>query len=191
MTKKMIYSGGDMLKKGSQLMKEQENEELRSIGFEVYSPQDDKEINDKQNQTKESNDGLAEKIFAKDTTGIVGSDILIFEVDNNNVGTTTEIGQAAQDELNNLLDLQAIGVIPDNLSILELTKMPDRQKYFKKNYFFHSYDVRRTDIPETADRRSWSINQYLYGAVAFLSAEGIQSWEDIIKELKTIPTEKD
>lgn len=181
---KMIYSGGDMLKKGSQLIKNQENEELRSLGFNVYSPQDDKEINDKQNQTKESNDGLAEKIFAKDSNGILTSDILIFEVDNNNVGTSVEVGQVAQSELLHLLDLQKQGVLDSSLSVLELTKLPNREDYFNKKYFFHSYDVRRTDIPEASDRRSWSINQYLYGAVAFLSSKGIQPWEDIISELK-------
>lgn len=183
---KMIYSGGDMLKLGSQLMKNKENEELTELGFKVYSPQDDKEINDKTNQTKESNDKLAEKIFAKDTKGILESDILIFEVDNNNVGTTTEVGQCAQKELEHLLSIQHLHADLHNLSLHELTTFPGREKYFLKKYFFHSYDVRRTNIPEEGDRRSWSLNQYLNGALQFLNPNGIMSWDEIKDELKTL-----
>lgn len=176
----LIYSGGDMLKKGSQLLKEAEKKQLESIGFEVYSPQDDKEINDKTNQTAESNDALAEKIFAKDTTGIITSDILIFEVDNNNVGTSVEIGQSAQHELEYALRNYPIK------DVHELIRNPARAQMFEKKYFFHSYDIRRTDIPETGDRRSWSINQYLYGAVSLLSPQGILSWDEIIQEIQKL-----
>lgn len=54
----------------------------------------------------------------------------------------------------------------------------------KPKIFFHSYDIRRTNIPETGDRRSTSINQYLYGAILTLNPKGIQSWEEIVEELK-------
>lgn len=154
--KLLIYNGGDMLSQASQLMHAKENKQLASLGYSVYSPQDDKEINDKQHQTEDSNNGLAEKIFEHDTSGMEQSDIIIFEVSNNNVGTSVEIGQWAQQE---------------------------RLRPSGKKYYFHSYDIRRTNIPEAGDRRSWSINQYLYGAILSLNPKGIQKWGDIIDEL--------
>lgn len=153
---KLIYNGGDMLSLANQLMHSEENEQLRKLGYEVYSPQDDKTINDKTNQSVESNNSLAEKIFDRDTKGMEKADIIIFEVSNDNVGTTCEIGQWAQQE---------------------------RIRPTGKRYYFHSYDIRRTNIPEIGDRRSWSINQYLYGAILSLNPKGIMNWEDIIAAL--------
>jgi nucleoside 2-deoxyribosyltransferase len=153
----LIYNGGDMLSTANQAAHAEENWQLKKLGFQVYSPQDDKMINDKSNQTVESNNSLAEKIFDRDTKGMEQADIIIFEVSNNNVGTTCEVGQWA---------------------------MQERIKPTGKRYYFHSYDIRRTNIPEVGDRRSWSINQYLYGAILSLNSSGIMSWEDIIKELR-------
>lgn len=45
----LIYNGGDMLSVATQAQKAKENAQLRAMGFEVWSPQEDKEINDKQN----------------------------------------------------------------------------------------------------------------------------------------------
>lgn len=154
----LIYNGGDMLSLANQARHANENLQLTAMGFQVYSPQDDKTINDKSNQTVESNNSLAEKIFDRDTKGMEQADIIIFEVSNNNVGTTTEIGQWA---------------------------MQERIKPTGKKYYFHSYDIRRTNIPEIGDRRSWSINQYLYGAILSLNPKGIMEWPDIIKELRS------
>lgn len=154
----LIYNGGDMLSTANQAAHAEENRLLKQLGFQVYSPQDDATINDKTNQIVESNNSLAEKIFDRDTTGMEKADIIIFEVSNNNVGTTTEIGQWA---------------------------MQERIQPTSKRYFFHSYDIRRTSIPEIGDRRSWSINQYLYGAILSLNSKGIMEWPDIIKELRS------
>lgn len=153
----LIYNGGDMLSLANQHMHNRENQQLRDLGYQVYSPQDDKTINDKQNQSVGSNNSLAEKIFDRDTQGMQKADIIIFEVSNDNVGTTCEIGQWVQQEC----------IQPTS-----------------KKYYFHSYDVRRTNIPEIGDRRSWSINQYLYGAILSLNPKGIMNWQDILNLLK-------
>lgn len=153
----LIYNGGDMLSVANQAAHAAENRQLKQLGFQVYSPQDDATINDKTNQTVESNNSLAEKIFDRDTKGMEKADIIIFEVSNNNVGTTCEIGQWA---------------------------MQERVQPTGKKYYFHSYDIRRTSIPEIGDRRSWSINQYLYGAILSLNPAGIMAWEDIIQALR-------
>lgn len=43
----MIYLGGDMLSIGQQMRREWEKQELQRLGFKVYAPHDDKDINDK------------------------------------------------------------------------------------------------------------------------------------------------
>ena len=45
--KKTVYCAGDMLKKGSILLRNQESKEIRDLGYKVYSPIEDKSINDK------------------------------------------------------------------------------------------------------------------------------------------------
>ena len=56
-------------------------------------------------------------------------------------------------------------------------------KYDKKVYP-HLEDIRRTNIPECADRRSWSINQYVYGVCLDVSeGKGFYEWEEILNEL--------
>lgn len=48
-------------------------------------------------------------------------------------------------------------------------------------------DIRRTDLPEVGDRRSWSINQYLYGAILKLTGgKGITDFADLETELCAI-----
>ncbi|WP_461199216.1 nucleoside 2-deoxyribosyltransferase [Enterococcus sp. N249-2] len=167
---KTVYIGGDMLLKGSQLLREIEKTRIKELGFVPYAPQDDKEINDKESQSEESNNGLAEKIFNKDTKAMLDANILIFEVSNNNVGTTAEIGQWAM--------------------IHKMAKWPGFksdafiQFQAKKPIFFHTTDVRDTNILESGWRRSHSYNQYLIGAVLECNPKGIQTWEEIEEELR-------
>lgn len=162
-----VYVGGDMLLKGSQLLREQEKARIKELGFIPYAPQDDKEINDKANQTAETNSKLSAKIFEKDTRAMVESDILIFEVANNNVGTCVEIGQWA---MIHWLSQEN----PSNILLRSLASKP---------IFFHSTDIRDTSIPETGYERSHSYNQYLIGAVEKAFPLGIQTWEEIEQEL--------
>jgi nucleoside 2-deoxyribosyltransferase len=82
------YLAGDMLKRGSQLLRSCERVDIEKLGtVALFNPMDNKEINDK------ATNPTAEKIFAKDTEAILESEIIIAEVDNNNVGTTSEMGQ--------------------------------------------------------------------------------------------------
>ena len=171
----MIYLLGDMLKTGSIIMKEREVKILRDKGFNVYSAIEQKDINDKANQTVESNNGLAERIIAKDSKAIRESDIIIGEVDNNNVGSCVEIGQIVEfnwwhDNIRNIL------MSEDPIGNLEKFL----EKYPKKECYFQSYDIRRITIPEIGDRRSYSINQYLYGAILELNKNGIITFDEIV-----------
>ena len=165
-----VYLGGNMLEKAAQMLRNIEKEQISALGFEPYAPQDDKEINDKSNQSEESNNNLAERIFDKDTKAMMNADILIFEVSNNNVGTTAEIGQWAM-----VHRLAKEGIGGDEI-----------KKLAQKPIFFHSTDVRDTDIPEIGHRRSHSYNQYLHAACLECNKNGIQKWDDVLKELNII-----
>src|SRR5690554_6010400 len=112
-----IYIAGDMLFKGSILMREQEKQMLLDAGLEVHSPIDDKEINDKSNQTVESNNSLAERIVHKDTAAIMQADTILIEPQHFAQGTLVELGQikgyndmnkAIMDIINNGGDIEDI-----------------------------------------------------------------------------------
>ena len=179
-----IYIAGDMLLKGSQMLREQEANDLRALGYEIHSPKDDKEINDKSAQTEESNNGLAEKIVYKDTVGIVQSDIVVIEPTSNALGTCVELGQ-----IKGMKDMAYI-------FFKELEEAEDVSEAIKnyaefcgtiinKKIYPHYEDVRRTSIPEVGDRRSWSVNQYVYGVCLQLTnGKGFYEWNEILEELK-------
>lgn len=171
LTKKVptIYVGGDMLKRGSQLLREEEKAMLRAEGFNVYAPQDDKSINDKSAHTKESNANLATRIFNKDTDAMMEADILIFEVDNNNVGTSVEVGQWAMVHY-----LAKLPEFKDNKQIQELASKP---------IFFHTTDIRDTDIEESGINRSHSYNQYLVGALIEANPLGVMPFDELVDYL--------
>ena len=187
MKSKQIYLGGDLLKKGSQLLREQEKKELEALGYNVYSPKDDKEINDKSNQTEESNNGLAEKIVLKDTKGIIESDIIVIEPTNDALGTCVELGQikGMKDLANIIISFENEYWCDDDIPFI----LSDIINYCKaianKKVYPHYEDIRRTDIPECADRRSWSVNQYVYGVCLDLTnGKGFYEWDEIKEELE-------
>ena len=87
----MIYLGGDMLSIGQQMRREWEKQELQRLGFKVYAPHDDKDINDKANAKQ---DKLAERIVFNDTLGMETSDVMIFDYLPHAQGTICEMGYA-------------------------------------------------------------------------------------------------
>ena len=190
---KTIYLAGDMLKKGSILLREQEAKELRELGHKIYSPIEDKSINDKTNQTEESNNGLAERIVRNDTRGILNSDIIVIEAHENALGTMVELGQIkgykdCARELQSILDKIVKSECDDSQAINRLAmELHFLIKKYDKKVYPHLEDIRRTNIPETGDRRSWSINQYVYGVCLDLTdGKGLYEWEEILEELKEV-----
>ena len=174
--KKQVYIGGDMLYKASQMLREVERKAIEGIGYKAYAPQDDKEINDKSNQTKDSNDSLAERIVEKDTRAMLESDVVIFDYQRFAEGTIAEIGQ-----MKGMRDMAQM--ILDNIDsrdkIIDLcTSM------LSKKIYVHCEDVRRTNIPEQGDRRSFGVNQYVYGVAKDLNGVGFYEFEDIIEDMK-------
>lgn len=182
---KTIYLAGDMLKKGSILLREQEAKDLRELGHEIYSPIEDKSINDKTNQTEESNNGLAERIVRNDTRGILNSDIIVIEPHENALGTMVELGQ-----IKGYKDCAKMitEVLMDIDPTLEIAKqLRGIVQHLDKKVYPHLEDIRRTNIPESGDRRSWGVNQYVYGVCLDITeGKGFYEWEEILEELKEV-----
>lgn len=154
---KQVYLGGDMLSLGQQMRREFEKKELERLGFRVYAPQDDKDINDKQNANQT---GLAERIVYNDTAGIYKSDILIFDYLPHAQGTIAEMG-----------------------FVHGLLQYVDNDKY---DIYVQCTDVRQGTghISEEQNRTEFSINQYVYGVVLDITnGRGIQTFEEICQDL--------
>lgn len=180
------YILGDMLKKGSIMVREQEAKQLRDMGYDIYSAIEQKDINDKQNQTEESNNKLAERIFHKDTAAIRKSKLIVAEVDNNNVGSCVEIGQIAEDNWWNDKIRYIIEHSDSKEEILSALQYLIDEECPKKECYFHTTDIRHTNLKESGFRRSFSLNQYLIGACLSLNPNGVGVWDEIIKELESI-----
>lgn len=183
MSNKKVYIAGDMLKKGSILLREKEKSDLEAIGVKTYSPIDDKEINDKINQSEKSNSSLAEKIVYKDTKGILQNDIVIIEPTNDAMGTMVELGQLkGMKDASNLIMNILNQDLDETTALIKIYKLAQS---LNKKVYPHYEDIRRTNIPECSDRRSWGVNQYVYGVCLDLSdGKGFYEWEEILNELK-------
>lgn len=187
MTKK-VYIAGDMLPKGSQLLRALEREQIKEIGLDFYNPADNKDINDK---SKVDNNGLAERIVKADTDAIKSSDVIVIEPQPFAQGTLVELGEIHGMKMLAKMILQ----IADDLKyessqgtlvdILELVEKIDNQKVFP-----HYEDVRRFEgagKDEEGDRRSLGINQYVYGVCLDLTeGKGFFEWNEVLDELKKI-----
>lgn len=177
--KKQVYLAGDMLNRGAQLQRAEEKQDLLNLGYKLYVPQDNKEINDKENLN--SNDGLAEKIVKADTKGIMQSDIVVMEAREAALGTCIELGQikGMKDMANTILEELRYG---DRNNVIELCK-----RVLGKQVLVHNSDIRRAGQPtETGDRRSYAPHQYLYGCVLDVTnGYGFYEWNEVIHILDT------
>lgn len=186
---KKVYIAGDMLTKGSQMLRAQEREQIKDIGLPFYNPMDNKEINDKANL--DNNEGLAEKIVRQDTDAIKESDVIIIEPQPFAMGTMTELGQikGMKDMAKMILELAEEGNNPLVMlgEILQLAEKVHNQKVLP-----HYEDIRRfAGVTESGDRRSLGINQYVYGVCLDLTGgKGFYEWDEILEELKKIKSEE-
>ena len=197
-TYKLCYCLGDMLYKGSQLLRAKETEELREIGVPVYSAAEqnkDGDINDKQNQTKESNADLHAHIFKKDMDNIYASDLIIANPERFAEGSIAELG--AVETFNDIHS--TMSDIVDNPELTAEEKVKTIQAWLEENpykeVYVHLEDIRCTNIEEVGYDRSFYVNQFVRGlAVAAQTGQrgvpvsqggiDIMSWEDIIETLR-------
>lgn len=185
---KMTYLGGDLLKKGAIMLRDAEAKELRKVGVKLYSPIEDKSINDKSNISKEDNGKLAERIVKNDTKAILESDYIVIEPQENALGTMTELGQikGMKDAGRLITKILEKYKNSENNSYYGLSsELEDLARKLDKKVYPHYEDIRRTDIEEVGDRRSWGVNQYVYGVCLDLTdGKGFYEWDEIVEEMK-------
>lgn len=205
--KPLGYLGGDIMSFGSNLAREYEYNKFKDahIPGEIYSPIMNKSINSKSNMTEEENNHLAEKICEADIDRLWNSDYTVLCPEQSAIGTMCEMGvlygwqymceklfeveQKMLDKYGNPSDnnkpfsheftLQLKSDMFDALSS-EINR-----QYNKKNYA-HYFDIRTNHLNEKDWRRSFSINQMLYGMILYATADHTlhNSFDEIIPILK-------
>ena len=183
-----IYTAGDLLSEGARMRRAWEAEQLRKTGASLHVPHEDKSINDKANAVQE---GLAERIVANDTQGILDSDVIVIDAHENGKGTLVELGQIkgmkdmAETVLHTILGVSN-GVLSER-DALDLIQA-DVESVLEKKVYAHNTDIRRANSqPQAGDRREYGPNQYVYGTVLDLTdGVGFYDWDEIIEEVKEL-----
>lgn len=174
-----VYNAGHMLTRGAQFQRQVEKDELSfaNPNIEWYDPKDNKEINDKSTAVQE---GLAERIVKQDTHAIFWSDTVVIEPLPEALGTHVELGQ-----LKGIRDTASIinDILNDASDSDEALEQIIRfvNKQLKRKVYPHYEDIRRFGgVTESEDRRSWGINQYVYGVCLDLSeGKGLYDWNEV------------
>ena len=190
--KPLGYLGGDIMTRGSNLARQEEYDKFleADIPGEVYSPVQNKSINDKSNMTEEENNCLAEKIVAADVERLWNSDYTVMCPEQSAIGTMCEMGilygwQYMAEKLLNLgAKLMHEKELPTE-DVFEILVNEIKRIKEKKNYA-HYFDIRTNHLNEKDWRRSFSINQFLYGIILAATADGTlhNSFDEILPILK-------
>ena len=179
--KPYIYLAGDIMSFGSNLARQYEYDKFNEAGInaEVYSPVMNKSINDKANMTEEENNKLAEKITQQDIDRMWKSDIVSMCPEQSAIGSLCEMGclygwkyvasvmRNTADTIFNTIDKtkpseESIRDFEHKLAnafLALLYHMEDKEIYA------HYFDIRTNHLNEKDWRRSFSINQLLYGMI--------------------------
>ena len=192
MSKPLGYLGGDIMSFRSSLARQYEYDKFLKMGLpvELYSPVQNKSINDKSNMTEEENNHLAEKITEADIERLWNSDFVVMCPEQSAIGSMCETGclfgwKWMAEKLLSLYQESKVNGEDDEQTLTriydELLRIND-----KKN-FFHYFDIRTNHLNEKDWRRSFSINQLLYGMILYTSETGdFESFENIMERLEEL-----
>lgn len=178
------YLGGDIMGFGSNLARQYEYNKFIEMGLpvDVYSPVQNKSINDKSNMTEEENNCLAEKITAADIERLWNSDFVVIEPAQTAIGSMCELGCLFgwKYMCDRLLE------IAENAEEYPIMAVMDEIKRMaKKDVYCHYFDIRTNHLNEKDWRRSFSINQLLYGMILYVEKNGdIETFDEIMEQLK-------
>ena len=189
--KPLGYLGGDIMTHGSNLARQEEYDKFKAAGIpgEVYSPVQNKSINDKSNMTEEENNHLAEKICEADIERLWNSDYTVLCPEQSAIGTMCEMGvlYGWKYMANKLKDIINKGYTEevDYEFILEALESEINKILEQKNYA-HYFDIRTNHLNEKDWRRSFSINQMLYGMILAATADNTlhNSFDEILPILQ-------
>ena len=198
------YLGGDIMTHGSNLARQEEYDKFKAaeIPGEVYSPVQNKSINDKSSMTEEENNHLAEKICEADIERLWNSDYTVLCPEQSAIGTMCEMGvlYGWKYMADKLLNLEEAFIEEHRQEFdegnkercLELVNEMHNKVWeeiyrilTKKNYA-HYFDIRTNHLNEKDWRRSFSINQMLYGMILYATADHTlhNSFDEIIPILQ-------
>ncbi|WP_422404520.1 MULTISPECIES: hypothetical protein [Bacteria] len=187
---KVVYNGGAMLSQGLVEYRSKQTKQMNDIdGIRAYNPADDTSINDKSNAEQT---GLAERILANDFKAMQESDVFVFDVLNEGLGTIAEMGivlgmkHQAQKVVDELKEIElSEGYLNDEEDALR-----DQQfAILNKPVLCYCSDIRQGNghIPDHPDRFEYSTNQFLYGVCLELTnGEGFISWYEVLERLEMI-----
>ena len=201
------YLGGDIMTYGSNLARQEEYDKFKAAGIpgEVYSPVQNKSINDKSNMTEEENNHLAEKIVAADVERLWNSDYTVLCTEQSAIGTMCEMGilygwkymaDMIMREVNDYIYNHFKGdnkwppllgelTVEQKAQLFDFIEKRLVEQYQKKNYA-HYFDIRTNHLNEKDWRRSFSINQFLYGIILAATEDGTlhNSFDEILPLLQ-------
>lgn len=205
------YIGGDIMTFGSGLAREYEYNKIKeaNIPGEIYSPILNKSINDKSNMTEEENNHLAEKIVAADVERLWNSDYTVLCTEQSALGTLSEISilyawkymaeklldleQAFIDEHKQEFDKGEKETCLNLINEMHNKLWEEIQRILAKKNYAHYFDIRTNHLNEKDWRRSFSINQFIYGVILAATADRIlhNSFDEIIPILQNNFKEKE
>ncbi len=195
---KVCYLGGHLLNQAMVDYRDKQHKQVEGIvGVTPYSPHKDKSINDKANaeQTK-----LAERILNNDFKAMQESDIFVFDILNEGLGTIAELGillgikHQAQETINKLDETADIvrfdvdGNQTDEYDTLQ-DEIEELEKILDKPVLIYCSDIRQGHGKgySDPDRVEFSTNQFVYGMVLELTnGEGFISWEEVLNRLEKL-----
>ena len=168
--KPLVYLGGDIMGFGSNLARQYEYDKFieKEIPVEVYSPVMNKSINDKASMTEEENNCLAEKITEADIDRLWRAETTVMEPRQDAVGTLCEVGclYGWQYMARKLIMTYQNALDNDKDMVAALSEMFNEVlRIYEKANYFHYFDIRTNHLNEKDWRRSFSINQLLYGMI--------------------------
>lgn len=192
--KPLGYLGGGIMTRGENLARQEEYDKFISAGLpvEVYSPVQNKTINDKSSMTEEQNNCLAEKITEADIERLWNSDFTVMCPEQSAIGTMCETGclygwKYMANQLISIIRSFEDDKEATNNDIL-YALMEEICRIAGKQNFFHYSDIRTNHLNEKDWRRSFSINQLLYGMILYASQDGElhNNFDEVLTELNSI-----
>ena len=208
--KPLIYLGGGIMTRGENLARQEEYDKFKAAGIpgEIYSPITNKSINNKSAMTEEENNHLAEKICEADIERLWNSDVTVMCPEQSAIGTMCEMGvlygwQYMCEKLLTIADsilnddnfkkeLREKGYSESNLmpefiySAIGIKLLNELKHIANQKNYAHYFDIRTNHLNEKDWRRSFSINQMLYGMILYATADHTlhNSFDEILPILK-------
>ena len=181
-----VYNGGHILNDAMVEYRNKQADQINSIiGVKCYNVLDDKSINDKANAEQT---GLAERILNNDFKAMQESDIFVFDILNEGLGTIAELGillgmkHQAQKIIDKYEDIDFRDLEPlTQYDILEAYNIVN------KPVLIYCSDIRQGNGKPyyDPDRAEFSTNQFVYGVILSLTnGKGFMSWEEVKEELE-------